>query len=245
MPSSYRKYLEQALPRYRVPGAAAYLEHGGKVVLAEGFGFANVEEKREVTPDTVFGVASITKSFTTMAVLQLVENGHLREDQRAAEFFPAFERSGLDEIRLRHLMTNSSGLPLLGFRRNALSRDIAADPARDLLGLDMKNHLPPIDTVEELSEAIADHNPPLLAEPGSIFSYSNESFGLLTRVIEMAAGQNYVRYVTENILEPLNMSRSVFYREDLAAMDNVSNLYSYIHGFERVEPTPGYYWAPA
>lgn len=245
MANDYRNYLTDALPRYRVPGAAVLLERNGEVLLHEGFGFADVAEARPVTPDTVFGVASITKSFTTMSVLQLVEAGRLREDQRAAEFFPAFEKAGLDRIELRHLMSNSSGLPPMGFRRNALSRDIAVDPSRELLGLDMKNHLPPIDTVEQLSEAIAEHNPTLLGAPGTIYSYSNEAFGLLTRVIELASGTDYVSWVTANILEPLSMTRSVFRVPDLDALEDVSNLYSYIGGFERVEVTPGYYWAPS
>ena len=246
MPSTaYRNYLTEALPRYRVPGAAVLLEREGEVLLHEGFGFADVADERRVTPDTVFGIASITKSFTTMSVLQLAEAGRLREDQRAAEFFPAFARPGLDRIELRHLMSNSSGLPPMGFRRNALSRSIEADPSRELLGLDMKDHLPPIDTAEELAAAIAELNPALLGEPGTIYSYSNEAFGLLTRVIELASGRDYVDYVTDNILRPLDMTRSVFRLDDLAALDDVSNLYSYIGGFERVEATPGYYWAPS
>ncbi|HLR46221.1 MAG TPA: serine hydrolase domain-containing protein, partial [Deinococcales bacterium] len=163
MTSLYRDYLRNKLPRYRVPGAAVLLQRDGDVLLHEGFGFADVAEGRRVTPDTVFGVASITKSFTTMAVLQLVEAGKLREDQLASEFFSVLEKPGLDRIQLKHLMSNSSGLPPMGFRRNALSRDIEKDPSRELLGLDMKDHLPPIDTVEQLAEAIAEHNPPLLA----------------------------------------------------------------------------------
>ncbi|HLR45718.1 MAG TPA: serine hydrolase, partial [Deinococcales bacterium] len=93
--------------------------------------------------------------------------------------------------------------------------------------------------------AIAEHNPPLLAEPGTIFSYCNEGFGLLTRVIELASGTDYVTYVTDNILKPLGMTRSVFHPDALAELPDVSNLYSYIDGYERVEETPGYYWAPS
>src|SRR5690625_2786027 len=180
MPADFHAYLTAALPRYRVPGAAALLKRGDETLLHEGFGYADVSEARPVTPDTVFGVASITKSFTTMAVLQLVENGKLREEQRAAEFFPLLARPGLDGIELKHLMSNSSGLPPMGFRRNALSRAIEADPSRELLGLDMKDHLPPIDTFDELAEAIAEHDPPLLGDAGTVYRYSHEACGLRT-----------------------------------------------------------------
>lgn len=243
--NAYRDHLEQQFNRYRVPGAAVLLERDGEPLLHAGFGHADLAQGRPVTKDTVFGVASITKSFTTMAVLQLVQAGVLREEQRAADFYPAFTKPGLDRIELRHLMSNSSGLPPMGFRRNALSRSIEADPSRELLGLDMKDHLPPIDTFDELAEAIAEHDPPLLGEAGTVYSYSNEAFGLLTGVIEQASGQSYVDYVTQNILNPLGMTRSVFTLDDLAALDDVSNLYSYIGGYERVEATPGYYWAPS
>lgn len=245
MPDAYRDYLQQALPRYRVPGASVLLEREGEVLLHEGFGFADMAARQPVTPDTVFGVASVTKSFTCLAAMQLVEAGNLREDQRAAEFFPVLAKPGLERIELRHLMSNSSGLPPMGFRRNALSRSIETDPSRDLLGLKMEDHLPPIDTAEELAAAIAELNPSLLGAPGEVYSYSNECFGLLTRIVELASGRDYVTYATENILAPLGMSRSVYTLRDLDALDDVSNLYSYIDGFERVEVTPGYYWAPA
>ena len=96
--NAYRDHLEQQFNRYRVPGAAVLLERDGEPLLHAGFGHADLAQERPVNKDTVFGVASITKSFTTMAVLQLVQAGVLCEEQRAADFYPAFTRPGLDRI---------------------------------------------------------------------------------------------------------------------------------------------------
>lgn len=241
-------HLESMRSERRVPGASVMLTRNGVTLFHEGLGFADREEQRRVTPDTVFGVASVTKSFTCLAIMQLADAGKLDVHAPVADYLPAFTRSGstdLTGITVHHLMSNSSGLPPMGFRRNALARSIKADPSRELLGLDLTRHQPPIDTVDELISAISAAGITLLRPPGRIFSYSNEGFALLGRIIEVVSGSDYVTYVTRNILEPLNMSRSVFTLEDLEALPDVANLYSYIKGFEQVEPTPGYYWAPA
>lgn len=248
MQNTYRSYLESVMAERHIPGASVLVRQGQDTLFHEGLGFADRAENRKVTADTVFGVASITKSFTCLAIMQLADAGKLDIDRPVADYLPAFTRSGstdLTGITVHHLMSNSSGLPPMGFRRNALARSIAVDPSRELLGLNLADHQPPIDTVDELVDAITTAGIALLRPPGETFSYSNEGFALLGRIIEVASGTDYVSFVTSSILEPLGMTRSVFSLEDLARLDDVSNLYSYIGSFERVEETPGYYWAPA
>ena len=235
--------IDALMTRHHVPATSVHVRRAGEVLLSAGFGQA--AEGRAATADTVFGVASITKSLSCLAVMQLADNGRLRTNQRVADLFSTFNRPGWDGIELHHLMSNSSGLPPMGFRRNGLARAIEADPSRELLGLRMEDHLPPLDSVAELAGAIGDADVRLLGPPGSIFSYSNEGFSLLGGVIEQASGTDYVTYVTRHILEPLGMTRSVFTLEDLAALDDVADLYSYVGGYSRVRNTPGYYWAPA
>src|SRR5690554_4833862 len=137
--------IDALMTRHHVPATSVHVRRAGEVLLSAGFGKAGVG--RAATADTVVRVASITKSLSCLAVMQLADNGRLRTNQRVADFFSTFNRPGWDGIELHHLMSNSSGLPPMGFRRNGLARAIEADPSRELLGLRMEDHLPPLDSV--------------------------------------------------------------------------------------------------
>lgn len=248
MRDSYRHYLRTTAEQRKVPGLSALVHRGNEVLFDEGVGYADREAQRPATPDTVFGIGSITKSFTTLSIMQLVDAGKLRVEDRVADYLPAFARSGdtdLSGVRLHHLMTNSSGLPPLPFLHNALSRSVLADVSKELLQIKEEDYLPAIDSTDELVQAIADAGVRLIRPPGTIFSYSNDGFAMLGRIVELVSGRRYTDYVEENVLAPLGMSRSLFDHRPLAAMDDVTELYSYIGGFDRVEATPGWWEAPS
>lgn len=245
---AYLAYLEAAVERRRLPGLAAQVTRGGETLFTAGVGLADREAGRPVTPNTIFGVGSITKSFTALAVMQLADAGALRVDDAAADYLPALARSAnrdYERITLHHLLTNTSGLPPLPYLARALARSVMADPARELIGLKAEDYRAPLDTVDELVEALADAATPLVRPPGTIFSYSNDGFAMLGRVVEVVSGLEYEAYVRERILTPLGMTRSLFAAAELAAHDDVTELYSYVGGFERVERTPGWWEAPA
>ncbi len=245
---AYRAYLEADVERRRLPGLAAQVTRGGETLFTAGVGLADREAGRPVTPNTIFGVGSITKSFTALAVMQLADAGALRVDDAAADYLPALARSAnrdYERITLHHLLTNTSGLPPLPYLARALARSVMADPARELIGLKAEDYRAPLDTVDELVEALADAATPLARPPGTIFSYSNDGFAMLGRVVEVVSGLGYEAYVRERILTPLGMTRSLFAAAELAAHDDVTELYSYVGGFERVERTPGWWEAPA
>ena len=245
---AYLAYLEAAVEQRRLPGLAAQVTRGGETLFTAGVGLADREAGRPVTPNTIFGIGSITKSFTALAVMQLADAGALRVEDAAADYLPALARSAnrdYERITLHHLLTNTSGLPPLPYLARALARSVMADPARELIGLKAEDYRTPLDTVDELVEALADAATPLVRPPGTIFSYSNDGFAMLGRVVEVVSGLGYEAYVRERILTPLGMTRSLFAAAELAAHDDVTELYSYVGGFERVERTPGWWEAPA
>jgi len=245
---AYLAYLEAAVEQRRLPGLAAQVTRGGETLFTAGVGLADREAGRPVTPNTIFGIGSITKSFTALAVMQLADAGALRVEDAAADYLPALARSAnrdYERITLHHLLTNTSGLPPLPYLARALARSVMADPARELIGLKAEDYRAPLDTVDELVEALADAATPLVRPPGTIFSYSNDGFAMLGRVVEVVSGLGYEAYVRERILTPLGMTRSLFAAAELAAHDDVTELYSYVGGFERVERTPGWWEAPA
>ncbi len=244
----FRKYMTETINRHLIPGVGVIALRGEEVLLHEGFGLADREKGTGVTPETIFGIGSITKSFTALAIMQLQDAGRLNVQDRVTKYLPAFTstgRSDLTGITLHHLLSNSSGLPPLPYLRNALAKSVLADPSFELMGLKEDQYANPVATADEIVELITNSDVELLAEPGAIFSYCNDGWALLGRIIELVSGNDYVEHVKANILEPLGMTRSTFDAGELAQMDDVTNLYSYIGGFDRVEPTPGWWEAPA
>lgn len=245
---TYREYVKSTLEQRKMPGAGVFVRRGSEVLFDEGVGYADREAGRQVTTETIFGIGSVTKCFTTVAIMQLVDADKLKVTDRACDYLPKFERSGdtdLSGITLHHLMTNSSGLPPLPFLAQALVRSYKAEVSKELLKIDVEKLPEPIDTADELVEAIAAAGIELLAPPGETFSYSNDGFAMLGRIVELVSGATYDDYVHTNILEPLGMTRSLLDAERLPAMGDVAELYSYIDGFERVERTPGWWAAPS
>lgn len=241
MRNEYKEHLEGILTERRIPGAGVYVGRKGEALFDEGVGLADREAGRPVTSNTVFGIGSITKSFTALGVMQLQDAGKLRVTDRVIDYLPALGTSSnkaYGDITLHHLLTNSSGLPPLPFLNNALARSVLADVSRELLDIKPEKYEPAIDTTDELVQMIADAAPKLLRDPGVIFSYSNEGFAMLGRIIEVVSGKGYNDYITERILQPLGMSRSLIDPAGLDALGDVTELYSYIQGYERVERTP-------
>src|SRR5690606_14769503 len=111
---------------------------------------------------------------------------------------------------LHHLMSNSSGLPPLPFLARGLVRAQRAEVSKDLFKIDVDKLPEPIDSYDELVAAMAETDIDLLAAPGTVFSYSNDGFALLGRIVELASGQPYTDYVHQHILEPLGMTRSLY-----------------------------------
>lgn len=248
MLDAYKSYLERTVRERRIPGVAALVKRGGETLFDEGVGYADREASRPVTPDTIFGIGSLTKSFTALAIMQLVDRGELRVTDPAADYLPALASSSnhdLTRITLHHLLTNTSGLPPLPYLNGALARSVLADASLELLEMKPEKYAVPLDTYDELISALAADAPRLLRAPGTLFSYSNDGFAMLGRIVELASGEDYEEYVRRHVLEPLGMTRSVFDPSELAALGDSTELYSYIGGFERVEPTPGWWEAPA
>src|SRR5699024_1662588 len=126
----------------------------GKRVYDKGFGYRDVEQQLQVTEDTVFGIASMTKSFACVAIMQLQEAGKLSVHGPVKTYLPNFRvphPTYTDQITIHHLMTHTSGLPPFKTHVFARKRSIDADPSAKDVGLTVTdNEGDPIDTFDEL-----------------------------------------------------------------------------------------------
>lgn len=225
-------FVKRVVRQGRIPGLALGLVRGRRTVLARGYGYRDRERRAPATPDTIFGIASMTKSFTALSVLRLQEEGRLKVDDPVVRHLPEFrtpEPRRTARITLAHFLTHSSGLPPLPSIYYTSGRSLARDPPYDprvarRVGIDPDH--PPIDTYEELMGYLGRTRYRLLGPPGGQFSYSNEGYGLLGAVIERASGRTYERFVEEEILRPAGMDHTTFDPGIMFRFPEVTTLYS-------------------
>ena len=172
-------YVNQEIARQRTPGAALAIIHHGELVRAQGYGFANLEHRVPVHPDTIFQSGSIGKQFTAAAVMLLVEDGKLKLDESIRAYLPEAPKSW-QPIKLRQILTHTSG--------------IAGDPGFDLRR-DYKD--------EELLKLLYDQK--LDFPAGQRWSYSNGGYVVLGMLVKRVSGEFYGDVLAKRVFGPLHM----------------------------------------
>ncbi len=189
------------MTEHKLPGAALAIAKGDRLVYARGFGLADPDHETPVQPESLFRIASVSKPLTSAAILLLVEQGKVKLDDHPfvllgiepPEGQKADER--LAKITVRDLLMHAGG-----FDRGKsgdpmfMSRQIAAD-------LHIPSPPPPREIIRWMSGR------PLDFDPGTASVYSNFGYCVLGRVIELASGQTYERFVQERVLRPLGITR--------------------------------------
>ncbi len=193
-------YVEEMMAATGLPGFALGVVKDGELVYAKGFGVANVETGEPVTPQTVFQLAEVTMAPTTLAMLQLAEAGLIDLDAPITDYLPYFEMAGdgSDEITVRQLLLNTSGVPDSG--------DAAADWTTTTPEVDDE-------AVERLVRGLAETE--LLFAPGAGFEWSDIGYHILGDVVAKVTGQPYEVYMQENLLTPLGMAHSTFLLDEV------------------------------
>lgn len=200
------RWILDRLRETSLPGVSLALVRGGEVVYRRGFGLRDVERGLPATPATLYGIGSITKSFTCLAVLQLAERGLLDVQDPVERYLPLSLRPGGEPVRLWHLMAHASGIPALAYAE-AVIRHAHEGPGGWL----------PVGDVKDMLAFLRDAGEWVLARPGERWFYLNEGYVLLGAVVERVADLPYAEYVRRHILEPLGMARSFFERDRVEA----------------------------
>jgi len=205
-----------------VPGAAVAIVEGDDVAYAEGFGARDLQAEAPATPDTLFGVASCTKPFTAIAVMQLVERGDLSLDDPVADSLPHVAGAPGDPITVGELLSHTSGLPsddqagaLFG-----VALGLGADPVPLTSEADLRRHVR-----GSLDRRVTDRE---------TFFYYNTGYTLLALLVEEHAGQPFAEYVEEHVLEPAGMPRATFDADAFEAVDD--RMTPYLEGEDGIEP---------
>lgn len=162
----------------------------GQVVFQKAYGIANQSFGIENNLDTKFLLGSLTKQFTAILVMQLVENEQLSLDVPITTYLPNFRKETGDKITIRHLLTHTHGIP---------------NP-------DLTDRYKPM-TKEEFIQKYGEEN--LEFEPGTQFEYSNiVGYYLLGVILEKVTNKDFAKLLKENIVEPLDMENTGYYSQD-------------------------------
>ena len=181
-----------------LPGLSIGIVYDQELVWARGFGYADVAGKKAATPRTLYRVASLTKTFTATAVMQLRDAGKLQLDDRVSTYLPWFEvqgETGEAPITIRELMTHTSGLTRDGTTTYWTDFNF---PARD-----------------ELVAGLASE--PLSFPPATRLKYSNLAVSIEGELVAAVSGESYEDYITRRILIPLGMKDSTIAQKPDAA----------------------------
>jgi len=225
-------YCKKVVDKHKIPGFTIGLASYGEMFFERGYGYRNVKEKLPINSDTLFGIGSVTKSLTCVAIMQLQEQGNLSVHSPVTYYIPEFKtpnKEYTDKITIHHLMTHTTGIPPLATLYATLKRSILNDQDDyeyiNIKQLEELNSLPSIKSTEQLLSFMADQDYEFLGEPGKEFSYLNDGYALLGIIIERVSGQSYESYLKSHILSPLKMNHSVFYFEELAHYENITTIY--------------------
>ncbi len=170
-------------------GCAALVAKNGQIIYQKAFGMANLELNVPMQPDMVFRIGSITKQFTAVAILQLMEQGKLSLQDDITKFIPDYPTQAYT-ITIEHLLTHTSGIK---------SYTGVPDIMKNIR-MDMKP--------EELIAQFK--NQPMEFAPGTKWNYNNSGFFLLGYIIEKVTGKSYAEYIQENFFTPLGMTSSCY-----------------------------------
>jgi CubicO group peptidase (beta-lactamase class C family) len=195
--AEFKAFYETGLRQNGIVGSSIMIVRDGQVLMKDFRGSANLEKQQPVDERTIYHWASITKTLTSIAIMQLRDRGLLTLDDPIVKYLPELRAvhdpfGDMSEITLRHLMTHSAGF-----------RD-ATWP----WGGDQSWH-PHEPTKWEQIVAMLPYTE-ILFKPGSKYSYSNPGIIFLGRVIEILTGDDYEVYIDKNIFKPLEMYRSYF-----------------------------------
>ncbi len=194
----FKSFYEQSLRRHGIIGSSFMLIHDNKVIDREFYGTANLEKKQTVDENTIYHWASITKTFTGIAIMQLRDRGLLKLDDPIIKYLPELREvhnpyGDMSEITIRQLMSHSSG-----FRDSSF-------PWKD----ETKGWQPHEPQKWEQLVAMMPYTE-IHFKPGSKYSYSNLGIIFLGRVIELITHDDYEVYIDKNIFKPLEMYNSYF-----------------------------------
>jgi CubicO group peptidase (beta-lactamase class C family) len=219
-----RPRLQELVENQTIPGAVALVARHGKVATLEAAGWRDVEAKKPMTTDSIFQIMSMTKNFTGVAIMMLVEEGKLELRRPVSDYLPEFRNQVVEE-RLPNGNTtlHPPAQPPTVAQLMSHTSGLAGDPDGELADNPRTMRVP-------LAEAVRFYGRQHLQfEPGTRWRYSNMGIATLGRIIEVVSGEDYVHFVESRLLTPLGMKDTFFFPPD-SKKDRIALVYKHSSG---------------
>jgi len=214
-PIEFSRQIEATLPglmaRYNVPGVSVALIEEGEIVYTKSFGYADRAAKVPMTPDTLYQVASVSKSLTAWGVMRLVDEGRIGLDDPVEPYLTRWHIPpspyDVNGVTVRRLLNHTAGISLEGYGA----------------GVPVGEPLPALEA-SMTGDSRGCGAVTLVREPGEAMMYSGGGYTILQLLVEEVTGQTYAEYMQEAILNPLGMTSSTFVW-DAAVQSRLSRAY--------------------
>lgn len=197
------------------PGATVLVSRKGQVIYQKGFGMADMELKVPMRPEMVFRIGSISKQFTAVAILQLMEKGKLSLQDDIKKFIPDYPTHGYT-ITVEHLLTHTSGI-----------KSYTSMSSFDSI---MNMHMKPLEMIAYFK------NQPMDFAPGTQWNYNNSGYFILGYIIEKVSGLTYEEYVKENLFKPAGMTNSAYGNDTRIIANRAKGYQQGKDGYENARP---------
>ena len=175
-----------------MPGASVLVSQNGDIIYQKGFGYADIEKKIPVTPDTKFKIGSVSKQFTAVAILKLQEEGKIKTGDKLSKYIPGFPRG--NEVTIYQLLTHTSGI-----------HDYNSQP-----DFEMSKPVTPQELLDIIKKLPYDFN------PGERYLYNNSGYFILGYIVSQISGKTLSEYLSETFFKPLGMKNTGIYETNIA-----------------------------
>lgn len=206
------EYIQTEMKKRHIPSLALAVTRDGKIVKQKAYGLANVELNVPATTDTLYQIASTTKTFTAAAIMELVEEGKLSLDDKVAKWLPEVP-AAWGGVTVRHCLTHTSGLP-----------DIVVDPCSLKLVANTR-----AEALEKLAGM------PAPSKPGETWSYNQTGYVLLGMIVEKISGTTFEEFLGQRFFRPLGMT-STRYGDAREIVPGRASLYTRIESCDEKGP---------
>ncbi|SDM85822.1 serine hydrolase [Bacillus sp. OK048] len=209
-------YVKEQFQNAGIVGGSYAIVSNNQVIAANGVGYRDIKLEKKAMAETIYPIASVTKSLTATAILQLQEQGKLKVNDRVQKYLPWFtykDKEKSKEVTIQHLLTHSAGVD-----RFEADGAIFTDEKKNRNSLE--NSIRALRTVD------------MTSNPGKEGQYCNSCFNTLGLLIEEVTGMSYYDYMKTNVFEPLGLEHTAF-GEDLKTMESkdIAKEYSWFFGF--------------
>ena len=221
--------LAERIRQKDLPGVSCAIYGPDGVIFEKGYGFGDMEHKRPIDENTGFGIASMSKSTSTLALAILEAEGRFSFEDPVVKYIPSFRIPGnpADTVLVKHLAMHTAGIPPMeplewSIAMNSVDRfpnlteenvgkkSYAAIDESDKWALEMRRTSPnQMDKIEQVIDYIANCSYKTIGAPGEYMSYSNEGYAVISYIVDAAAGMPLEQFLNERVFGPMGMTRTV------------------------------------